>query len=1029
MRALVALALRYRWALLLLTPVLLALGVLVGLRAPLDVFPEFVTPQIVVQTEAEGLTPEQVEALVTRPIEQALNATPGLTALRSNSIAGLSVVTLVLADGFDVLAARQAVGEKLAPLIGELPQGAKPSMEPLTSSTMDLLKIGLVSDRLDPMALRDFADWQLRPRLLAVPGVARITVFGGERRQLQVQVDPQRLHAFALDFDEVAAAAAAATGVVGAGAVDTGAQQLPLSLGSEQTPPAALANALVRRVHGVSLRLGDVAEVRYGAAAKFGDALIQGRPGVLLTMSGQYGANTLATTERIEKVLAELAPTLAAAGIELYPALHRPASFVERALGNLRDALLLGTALILVVLYAFLRDWRSAVIAFLAIPLSLLAAVWVLALQGISLDTMSLGGFAVALGVLVDDAIIGLENILRRLRENRDRPHPHPRLQVVLEASVEIRASVFYATLVVLAVFLPVWMLGGIQGAFLRPMAEAFALSVLASLAVAAVFTPAFAALGLNAHALHAEPAWIGRLRAGQERAVGACARHPARVFAGLWLLAGIAVLGLLRAEGEFLPMFREGHFVLQIAGLAGTSVEESRRLGARISAEVLALPEVATVEQQVGRAEAGEDTWGPERSEFHVELKDDPDIDQVAVQERLRAILAGYPGLRTEVTTFLGDRISETVSGETAQGVVTIYGEDLDRLQQDADAIAHVLSALPGLRDVRAQRSGGAPMLAISLDSSSLARAGLSLAQVQRTLAAAFSGARVAQVFVDSRMIDVVLTLPPALRRDPAAVGRLLLHSASEGDLPLAQLARIEDVDGRVEIDHEGGHRRAVVTYNLAGVGAGTALARVRHAITQQVRLGAGNHVEYSGVAESERATRWSLAVNGGLALVLATLLLNAAFAYRRHAWLVLANLPFALLGGALAIAISGVGLTLGALVGLVTVFGISARNAILLLAHAEHLVDVEGVDADAGLYRRAASERMVPVLMTAAVTALGLLPLAFGLGRAGHEIEAPLAITVLGGLLSSTVLTLLVLPGWAARSMRATFAVEATA
>ncbi len=1016
MRSLIALALRYRVALAWITPVLLLLGTWFSLRAPLDVFPEFVTPQIVIQTEAAGLAPEQVEALITRPIENAVNGTPGLVTLRSNSIAGLSAVTLILAEDYDVHQARQSVAEKLAPLAGQLPQGAKPSLEPLTSSTMDLLSIGLVSEKLSPMALRDIADWQLRPRLLAATGVARVTVYGGEQRQLQIQADPQRLLAHGLSLEDLATAARSATGIAGAGVIDAGAQQITVVLAHDDTALAALSNVVVARSNGVTVRMADVADVRFGAAPKIGDALIQGKPGVLLTSSAQYGANTLETTRRVEEALAGIAPALRAQGIAIYPALHRPASFIETSLGNLRDALLLGTALILIVLYLFLRDWRSALISFLAIPLSLIAAVLVLKWQGISLNTMTLGGFAVALGVLVDDAIIGLENILRRLRENRQRAQPLPKLAVVLDASVEIRSAVFYATLVVLIVFLPIWMLGGIQGHFLGPMAEAFALSVLASLGVALIFTPAFAALGLNEHALHAESRWILALRDLQARLIRRIARWPRAVPAVLVLLLAFAGFGLSRSEGEFLPMFREGHFVLQVSSLSGTSIEEMHRIGERISADVLKLPEVATINQQIGRAEAGEDTWGPERSEFHVELKPDRHINQLAVQEKLRAVLAAYPGLRSEVMTFLGDRISETISGETAQGVITVYGENLDRLQQDADAIVRVLAPMPGMREVQAARLGGAPMLTIGLDSESLARVGLTPEQVQSAVSSAYAGERVAQAYEGERVIDIALSVPPEWRRDPASVGRLLIKSPSDGYLPLSSLARIEDSDGRTAIAHEGGHRRAVVTYNLYGISAGEAMQAARKAIAAKVKLAPGSHVEFSGVAEAERQTQLSLAINTALVLVLVLLCLNAAFREKRHAWLVLANLPFALLGGAIAILITGIGLSLGALVGLVTVFGISARNAILLLAHIEHLVAEEGVEIGSELYIRAAQERLVPVLMTAVVTALGLLPLAFGYGHAGHEIEAPLAITVLGGLATSTVLTLLLLPVWAA-------------
>ncbi len=1019
MRLLIAPSIQHRWIVALLATITMVFGLESLIRTPLDVFPEFVPPQVSVQTEAVGWSPEQVEQRVTTPIETSLSGAVGIVSMRSESIAELSVVNLNFADDADLYTVRQGIAERLSEVATRLPAGiAAPKMSPLTSSTMDVLKLGLQSKRLDAFALRELAEWTLKPRLLAVPGVARVTLFGGKVRQWQVQIDPARLDATGMTLSEVLGAVSRALDVRGGGSIELDAQRIPIVLAASNTPQATIASTVLRVDQGVSLRLRDVAEVVSAAAVPIGDTLIQGEPGVLLTVSGQYASNTLEVTRAIEAVLTTLRPQLAAQDVTLITPLHRPANFIERALKDLGQALAIGSLLILITLFVFLRNWRTVAISFVTIPLSLLAAIMVLDYRGETLNTLTLGGFAVALGVLVDDAIIGIENVVRRLHLNATSSAPRPRLQIVLDATLEIRAPVFYATLVVVLVFLPVLALSGVQGRLLTPMAAAFVWSVLASLVVALTVTPALCAFLLRDPEADHEPRWWRQMRDGHQRGMRWVDAHLSVVMIALVVALGLAVALLPQLRGEFFPMFREGHFVMQVsARQPGTSITEMLRVGESISAEVLRLPYIASIEQQIGRAEQGEDTWGTHRSEFHVALKADADVDQAEAQRALRRILARYPAVQSEVMTFLGDRISETMTGETSAVVINIIGPDLDALDRIAAQVAAQARPIRGVVDLKSGASAAAAQLVVRTRPDALALHGVQAHDVAEAIATAFAGITVGQIHEHDHATDVVVTLPDAFRHQPERIGDLPLTALDGRRLRVRDVAFIEAGSGRSTVQHDAGRRRAVVAFNVVGQRADTVIAELRDRLTARVTLPPGVFVEFSGVAEAERTVHRELAVYGVLALALILLCLGLTFRRASDVAMVLLNLPFALIGGVAAIAVTGVGLSIGALVGLITVFGISARNAILLLAHYDHLRTVEGEDWTPTVVWRGASERLRPVLMTALVTALGLVPLALGAGKPGHEIEAPMAIAVLGGLLTSTLLTLLVLPAIARR------------
>lgn len=998
---------------------LLVYGGVVLSRAKLDVFPDFVPAQAEVQTEAPGLTAEQVEQLVTRPVEQSVNGAAGVAAVRSDSISGLSVVKVIFAEGSDPYRARQVVSEAISE-IGGLPAGVSaPKVTPLTSATMDLLKVGFTSDRLSPMELRDLVQWTVRPRLLSAAGVARATIYGGQVRRLEVRVRPADLAARDLSLSDVLAAVKASTGVSGGGYIDTPQQRILIEPRGQATTAADVAAAPLPSVMGAApASVGDVADVVDGAGPLNGDALIMGRPGVLLSMSSQYGANTLEATHAVEAALAELEPALKAQGVSVNKSLHRPANFIGSALNGIVDDLAIGAVLIALVLFLFMRDLRTVAIAFVSIPLALLTAVIVLDRMGSTINTMTLGGLAVALGVVVDDAVIGTENIVRRLRAAKPGASP---ADVILRASVEVRAPVIYATLMLALVLLPVLLLHGLQGAFFSPLAASFIVATLASLAVAVLITPPLALLMLKGAKLHEEPGVLVRAKDWHRRLLARAVGAPRVAVGATAIAAAVTMGGFLLFNSELLPSFREGHFVLAVQGPPGTSLGVMRDYGQRITKDLLAIPGVQSAEQQIGRAEGGEDPFGTERSEFHVELT--PRLSgarQDEIQAAIHKVLDSYPGLTTEVLTFLGDRIGESLSGETAALAVGVYGADLDTLDRMAGQIAAVLEKVPGAVDVKVQTPPSTPVVRVDLDFPALARYGVSPAEALDTVQTAYQGATAAQIFQDIRAIDIAVTTAPELRQDPEAVGDLLIRSATGTVVPLKSIAKVYLTEGRTSVSHEGGRPRQVVTANPAPGDVAKVSRAAQKAIAAQVKLPAGVYLDYTGTAQGAAAARKELLFNTALAVAGVVALLLLAFGDGRATMLILGATPFALVGGVIAVAFTGASLSLGALVGFVTLFGVAARNSILLISHLEQLIEEEGHDWSIDTVLLATRERVTPILMTALVTGLGVLPLAISTGQAGREIQGPMAIVILGGLITSTIASLVLLPSLAWRYAR---------
>jgi CzcA family heavy metal efflux pump len=987
-------------------------GVVAGAR--LDVFPEFAPPQVSIQTEAPGLSPEQVEVLVTKPIEDAINGVEGIAAVRSQSIQGLSVITAVLAERVDIYRARQSVAERLGEAAGRLPATvAPPVLTPLTSSSSTVLVVGVTSTTRSLMDQRTFVDWVVRPRLLATPGVSKVAVFGGEVRQLQIQLDPDRLRRHGIGVAEVVEAARQATGVRGAGVIDGPNQRITVRAEGQATTPAALAETVVREHAGSVLLLGDLGRVVEAPAPRFGEGGVDGRRGLVVVISAQLGANTKVVAQRAEGALDRLEPTMRAEGLELHRGIFRPSEFIDLALRNIVTSLLLGALLVAVVLLVFLADAGAAAISLTAIPLSLLAALLVLDRLGFGINTLTLGGLAIALGEVVDDAIIDVENIARRLRENRRSAAPRSAPAVVLDASLEVRSSVVYATFVVALVFVPVLTLTGVQGALFRPLGVAYILAILASLIVALTVTPALTlvVLGRGEHGAHESPAlsWLKRRYAWLlDRLVG----RPRVVTGGAALVCAAAVATLPFFGATFLPEFREGHYLIHMSAVPGTSLDESFRLGAEVTRALRRDPRVRSVAQRIGRAELSEDTWGTHYTEFEVDLVPLAGDAAETVQDDLRRMLAGFPGVNFAIRGFLAERIEETLTGSTAEMVVRLVGDDLDSLDFAARRVAETLASIPGAADVQYDPPPVAPEALVRLRPADLPAQGLRPDEVLAALETATRGTLVAQAFEGSRATDVVVTLLPERRTRPEDLRTLLVTSAAGRQVELGQVADVARTTGRFVIAHVGARRVQTVTANVRGRDVESVTRDLEARLAPAATLPAGVYAEIGGTGAAQRQARRELLRDGLLAGAGIVMLLWVAFGEASRLLLVLANLPFALVGGVLAVFATGGLLSLGSLVGFVTLFGIATRNAVMLISHYDHLVTLEGEAWGRDAAIRGALERLGPILMTALVTALGLLPLALGSGDPGREIEGPMAVVILGGLLTSTALSLFVLP-----------------
>lgn len=1007
-------SLRNRWVVLALAALLIVFGIRAAFQTPLDVFPEFAPPQVVIQTEASGLSAEEVEQLVTLPLEMTLNGASNLETIRSSSAAGLSVITCIFQAGTDIFRARQLVTEKLQLARARLPQGAdQPQMTPISSPVGNILIVSLTSEKTSLMRLRTLADWTIRPRLLAVPGVAQVTVFGGETKQYQVIVDPAKLKDYDVTLAQVMNAARQANQNAGAGFLDTQGQTMVIQGEGRVHSLNDLAAAVVAVKNNVPVKIKDVASVRFGSEYKLGDASILGKPGVIFIVTKQPWANTLTTTQDVEAALAGLRGALPQ-DVSMDQQIFRQANFIESSISNINWAMLEGGVLVILVLIAFLFSWRTGLISLTAIPLSLLAAVVILRWLGETVNSMTLGGLAIAIGVVVDDAIIDVENVYRRLRENHLQENPDHPLSVIYHASVEVRTSIIYATVIVALVFLPIFSLSGLAGRIFAPLGFAYIIAILASLAVALTVTPALCYFLLPQATKRPEDSPTVRfLKRHYKRILNPALAHPRAV-----IIVSIALLVLSLAAipflgGEFLPEFNEGNLIVHMNGVPGMSLEESMRAGAIAQARMAQVPEVFKVAQRAGRAELSEDTLGPNATEFEVNLKES-NRSRDEVISSVRGKLTDITGFAFGIKQFISERIEEVLSGATATIVVKLFGPDLDVLQQKGGEIRDAMAGVPGVADLSVEQQTGVPQVLVKFNHDAMAQYGMNSAGLADTIRAAFFGATVSQVFEQQRSFAILVRYEPNRAADVQTMRDTLVDAPAGAKVPLGALADIQIVNAPNVINRENAQRRIVVSCNTAGARSlSSIVAGIQQRVSQRVRLPAGYYIVYGGQYEAQSAATREILLQGGAAVLGIFLLLFLAFRSTRQALLVMANLPLALIGGIAAVLIASGGSTsVASLVGFVTLFGIATRNGIMLITHYNHLLAKEGEPLGRHLVVRGAMERLSPILMTALVAGLALLPLALSAGKPGRELEQPMAVVILGGLVTSTFLNMVVLP-----------------
>jgi len=1027
MSATVRFSIRFYGVVIALACLVVLYGIYSLKRSNLDVFPEFSPTQIVIQTESPGLSAELVESLVTQPIETSIAGTVGVANMRSQSIPGLSIVTVIFNENTDIYRNRQVVAERLSTLSNQIPRGITPNITPLTSSASTVLGFGVTSKKRSLMELRTLVDWTIVPHLLAIPGVADVNVFGGEVRQFQVQIDPDKLFRYQLNINDVVAATQKATGVSGAGFIQNNNQRIIVNIEGQATTAATLAKAVLLHKNGISITLGDIGRVVEGAAPSISAAAINEETGIYLSVQGQLGANTHAVTKAIESAIKELKPNLENEQVTLHEGLFRPANFIETAIAGVRTDILIGSVLVIAVLFLFLFNVRTAFISATAIPLSLLSAIVILGYFNIGLNIMVLGGLAIALGEVVDDAIIDTENIFRRLKENRLLAMPAPIYKIVFDASMEVRSSVVYATIIVALVFMPLLTLSGVAGKLFAPLGLAYIAAIMASLVVALTLTPALCYLMLGDAKLDAEDSPIIKaIKKSYVKLLYLIEKQYKLVISISFLLIalGLGILPLFKSQ--FIPALHEGHFIMHMTAVPGTSEQESLRLGKQVSKVINAINGVKSVTQWVGRAQNGADTFGTHYSEFEIEIGTLSGQEQDRILAEIREEFTGelidsdgdgkaetgFVGVNFAINTFLTERIEETISGYAASTVINIYGNDLDALDRDAQKIAAVVNNTKGATDVLVQSPPGTPQAVIRLRPDALAKWGLQVVDVLDTIRAANESLPVSQVYFGSRVVGLSVVLTPDARDDIGDIGNIPLFNPEGKLLHLKDIAFITQENGRSKILHAGAKRIQTITANVQDRDVSSFNKEIKKRIKQDIKLNNGNYLEFTGEAEANAQSREDLIVHSLLAIVAIFLMLYIAFGRLRNLLLTFANLPFALIGGVLAALFTGGWISLGSLVGFVTLFGITLRNSIMMVSHFQHLIDEEKCVWNLETCIRGATERLPSILMTALVTALGLLPLALGSNQPGREIEGPMATIIVGGLVTSTILNLLILP-----------------
>lgn len=976
------------------------------MRMPVDVFPDLNRPTVTVMTESGGLAPEEVESLVTFPLESALNGATGVQRVRSVSSIGLSIVWVEFDWDTPIFEARQIVTEKLTTLEGRLPTGVEPVLTPISSLMGEIMLVSVSSrtGQLSPMALRTAADWQIRQRLLAIPGVSQVTVIGGEVRQLQVLADPNLLLQRGVTLADLTSALEATNTSTSGGFLDEGGQESLVRNIGRVTTLEQLANTVVRENGGRTVLVEDVARVTTGPRVKRGDASFNAHPAVILSIQKQPAANTVELSERIETTFEEMRKTLPP-DLVLEP-LFEQKNFIEAAIENVKEAMRDGGIMVAIILMLFLLNIRTTAITLTAIPLSFIVAGLFMKGLGLTINTMTLGGLAVAIGELVDDAVVDVENVHRRLNERAGEPI----LKVIYEASSEVRGSIIYSTMLICLVFFPLFFLEGIEGRFFAPLGVAYVVSLVASLVVSLTVTPALCSYLLKPkpHGEHKDSPVVRFLKAAQERVLRWTLGHPKLTLGFVLALFLASLFGFSQLGREFLPPFNEGTLTLAVVAQPGTSLAESNRLGTAAERRLLQIPEVIKVGRRTGRAELDEHAEGVHFTEIDVDLR--AGRSREAILGDIRKLLRDLPGVELNLGQPIGHRLDHILSGVRAQVAIKVFGPELDELRDLAERIRDAVGAVPGVVDLSIEKQVLVPEVRISLDYDAARRYGVRSGELAQILETALGGTTVSQILEGQRVFDLVVRLDEPYR-DSAETIRNLLVDTDSGPLPLSDFAKVVESRGPNQVMRENVTRRIVVSSNVEGRDLGTVVEEMQ-AAAGQVALPPGYFLEFGGQFESQQSATRALAFLSVFSVIAIFLVLYHHFRMTRLALMIMAALPLSIIGGVIGVYVTGQSLSVASLVGFITLCGIASRNEIMRVSHYLHLMEEEGEKFGMELILRGSAERMVPVMMTALTAILALVPLVLAAGEPGKEILHPVAVVIFSGLLVSTLLDTVVTP-----------------
>ncbi len=993
---------------------LTAFGAWTAMQTPVDVLPDLTAPTVTVVVDAGGYTPTEVEQRITIPLETALNGAPGLRRIRSNSATGLSVVTMEYDWSTEPEQARRVTAERLQAATDDLPDDVPPPhMTPASSVMGEIMFVAMRSDTASPMELKYTADWVVRRRVMSVPGIAEVMTIGGDERQVQLLVDPARLSARGIGMNQVVETMSRASANESAGVVVENGQELLIEGVGRAANAEEFGNVVVGETGGLPVLAREVGEVRIGEGLKRGTGAFNGKPAVILAVQKQPGANTLELTDRLDTVFAEIQRTLPQ-GMVLETRVFRQSDFIERSVNNVTTALVEGLILVAIIVFIFLVSWRATAVALAAIPVSVVSAVIVINSGGGTINTMTLGGLAIALGMLVDDAIIVVENVVRRLRLEREKPEAEREsdIKVVAAATSEVQGAIIFATLIILLVFLPIFGLTGIEGRLLQPLALAYGVSLLASLAVALTLTPAlsFDLLSRKPEAVGNEPGWVVRMKSWYAGVLNRWLDRWKVLALASIVMVIVAGIGIALAGRSFLPEFNEGSLTVNVTTLPGTSLEDSDRAASEVEAALLSQPEVITTARRTGRAPGDPHAQEVFASEIEATLAEDG-RDREELVSALRGAVGAVPGVQAIFGQPIGHRIDHILSGARANIAIKVFAPDTDTLQTITTQVESAVSAIPGAVDVQKDTQSRVPYLRVRLRRADLANYGLAVEDVTGAIQAAVAGAEVGQLVERPVITDVVVRYDPAQFADPGQIENMLIAAPGGQLLPLAAVADVVRDQGPNAITRESVERMQLVMANVSGRDLGAVVADVE-IVLESIDLPQGSHIELGGQFESAASATRTLLALGLIVLVGMFLLLRQAFRSSNDAVLVMVNLPLALVGGVVGLWLTGGVLSVATIVGFITLFGIATRNGVMMVTHIKHLQAVEGVIDLAEAVRRGAEERLVPILMTAISAGLALVPLAIATGEPGSEIQAPMAIVILCGLTSSTVLNMLVLP-----------------